>query len=255
VKLIDAWTSRYLTTHFHAVSNAAKLAAVNSLGLPSQRITVVERGRDPDRLGQPSAKRRQQARLKLNLQTTDEVIVNVGRHEYQKGQIFLLEAVAKLAHTRSRLVLLIAGRSGQVTSELTHLRDQTGLNGKVHFLGHRDDVPDILAAADLFVFPSLFEGLPGAVIEAMALGLPIVATNIRPVQEVVEENHNALLVKPTSSSELAIAIETLLEDRERATTFGERSREIFETRFTLAQSVSRMIELYHEVVEQYASSD
>ena len=64
-----------------------------------------------------------------------------------------------------------------------------------------------MAAADLFVFPSLYEGLPGAVIEAMALSLPIVASNIAPIQEVVEDNRNALLVEPTSSNELATAIE------------------------------------------------
>ncbi len=249
VQFIDAWTSRYLTAHFHAVSNAAKLAAVNSLGIPPERITVVERGRDPIRLGQPGLERRRQARLKLELQPEDEVIVNVGRHEYQKGQSFLLEAMGTLIHTRPRLVLLVAGRSGHASSELIRLRDRIGLNRRIHFLGHRDDVPNILAAADLFVFPSLFEGLPGAVIEAMALGLPIVAAKIMPVQEVVKEGRNALLVEPTSSSELAIAIETLIKDRERITTFGQCSRAIFEARFTLKRSVSRMIELYREVVD------
>ncbi|NUM72944.1 glycosyltransferase family 4 protein [candidate division KSB1 bacterium] len=245
--MFDAWTSRNLTTHFHAVSQAAKAAAVNDLRVSAERITVVERGRDTTRLGQPSLERRKQARLRLGLQPDDQVMVNVGRQDYQKAQKYLLEAMAKLAEKRLMLVLLVAGRSGNVSPDLVKLKAQLHLDGQVRFLGHREDIPEILAAADLFVFPSLFEGLPGAVIEAMALGLPIVASDIAPVREVVEENRNAILVAPASSSELAKAVATLLDDRDKATAFGRRSREIFETRFTLQHSTIRMIELYHQV--------
>lgn len=247
VQMIDWLTSRCLTKHFHAVSQAAKDSAIASLRIPAERITVVERGRNTDRLARPSAERRLQARERLCLTDQDEVIVNLGRHEYQKGQKYLLEAFAKLASAHPRLVLLVAGHQGNLTNELENLKDRLGLNGQVRFLGFRNDVADILAAADLFVFPSLYEGLPGAVIEAMALGLPIVASDIPPVREVVEENRNAILVAPTSSSELAKAIATLLDDRDKALAYGRYSRKIFETRFTLQQSAARMIELYHQV--------
>ena len=247
VQMIDAWSSRNLTTHFHAVSNSAKAAAINDLGLSPERITVVERGRDTARLGQPSPQRREQARLRLGLQPDDQMIVNVGRQDYPKGQKYLLEAMAKLVEKQSKTTLFIVGRSGQVSPDLEKLKEQLHLNGQVRFLGHREDIPEILAAADLFVFPSLFEGLPGAVIEAMALGLPIVASDIPPVREVVEENQNAILVAPASPSELAKAIATLLADRDKAFAYGKHSRKIFETRFTLQQSAARMIELYRQV--------
>lgn len=247
VQLADALTSHFLTTHFHAVSQATKDAAVSSLRLSPERITVVERGRDPYHLGLPSVERRLQARQRLRLAEQDEVIVNVGSHEYQKGQKYLLEAFAALSSVHPRLVLLIAGRQGNLTSELENFKDHQGLNGQVRLLGHRQDVAEILASADLFVFPSLYEGLPGAVLEAMALGLPIVASDIPPVRGVVEENRNAILVAPASPSELANGIATLLGNRNKATAFGRCSREIFETRFTLQQSTTRMIELYHQV--------
>lgn len=247
VQMVDAWTSRNLTTHFHAVSKTAKMAAINDLGISPERITVVERGRDPARLGQPTPERREQARLRFGLQHDEQMIVNVGRQDYPKGHKYLLEAMAKLAEKRPNLVLLIAGRSGNVSPDLMELKAQLHLDGHVRFLGHRDDIPEILAAADVFVFPSLFEGLPGAVIEAMALGLPVVASDIAPVREVVEENDNAILVEPASSSELAKAVATLLDDRDKSAAFGEFSRKIFETRFTLQRSASRMIELYHQV--------
>ena len=245
VQFIDAWTARHLTTHFHAVSHAVKTAAISSMRILPERITVVERGRDPQFLGRPSPERRRQARLDLGLKEDDEVIVNVGRHEYAKGLPYLLQAMEMLVRTRRQLVLLIAGREGHFTAELERFRSQAGLTRAVRLLGHRNDVPEILAAADLFVFPSLYEGMPGAVIEAMALGLPLVATNIAPIREVVEPGDNVLLAEPASASELASAIETLLTDSQQAAAFGRRSREIFEERFTLDQSAARMIELYH----------
>ncbi len=246
-RLIDGWTARHLTHHIYANSNAVKTAAMRDLRVLSEHITVIEGCRDSARLGLPGAQRRKLARARLGFGGDQEVLVTVGRQDYQKGQQYLLEAVAALVSSRPRLVLLVAGRSGDVSEQLERLRERLGLKDHVRFLGHREDIPEILAAADLFVFPSFYEGLPGAVVEAMALGLPIVASDIDPVRETVEENRNALLVKPASPSELASAIERLLEDRETAQAFGKRGREIFEERFTLAKSLGRLEAFYRQV--------
>ena len=247
-RLIDGWTARLLTDHIHANSNAVKTAAIRDLRIPEEKISVIKEGRDPLRLGHPSAQRRKLARIRLGLDDDQQVLTNVGRQDYQKGQRYLLEAMAILVSTRPHLVLLVAGRSGDVSGELERLCDELGLQGRVLFLGHREDVPEILAAADLFVFPSFYEGLPGAVIEAMALGLPIVASDIEPVRETVEEGRNACLVKPAAPVELASAIERMLGDHETAQAFGGRSREIFEERFTLEQSMVRLMEFYRQAM-------
>ena len=247
-RLIDGWTARHLTHHIYANSNAVKAAAMRDLRIRPEKITVIEESRDATRLERPSTQRRKLARIRLGLDENQEVLVNIGRQDYQKGQRYLLEAMTILVSTRPRLVLLVAGRCGDMTEELQRLRDRQGLKERVHFLGHREDVPEILAAADLFVFPSFYEGLPGAVIEAMALGLPIVASDIEPVREMVEEGRNALLVKPGSPTELASAIERLLDDRQTARAFGRRSREMFEERFTLEQSMVQLMAFYREVV-------
>lgn len=246
-RLIDGWTARHLTHHIYANSNAVKTAAIRDLKIPPDKITVIQGSREATRLGQPSAHRRKLARIRLGLEENQKVLVNIGRKDYQKGQRYLLEAMAMLVPTHSRLVLLLAGRSGDVSSELERLRDRLGLKERVRFLGHREDVQEILAAADLFAFPSLYEGLPGAVIEAMALGLPIVASDIDPVRETVEEGRNALLVKPASPNELALAIERLLGDPRTAQAFGRRGREIFDERFTLEQSMARLLAFYRQV--------
>ncbi|MCI0415440.1 glycosyltransferase family 4 protein, partial [bacterium] len=240
VQKIDSWTSRHLTTHFHAVSEAAKKSAVRELRLNEDRITVVLRGREAKRLGTPGPQRRDEARTKLGI-LRGPVIVNVGRQEYKKGQKYLLEAIPPLLPKHPDLKVLISGREGHDSKDLRELQEKLKLNDSVTFLGHRDDVPEILAAADLFVFPSLYEGLPGAVVEAMALGLPVVASDIPPIREVVEPGKNALLVPPGSIQELSEAMDQLLTNRKLAQLFGMRSRQIFEQRFTLENSASCMI--------------
>lgn len=143
----------------------------------------MKRGRDGARLDQPGADRRRSVRAELGLRDNDEVLISVGRQEYQKGQRYLLEAAEALLSRRSRLVLLVAGRTGQASRELERLAARPGLAARVRFLGHREDVPDLLAATDVFVFPSLWEGLGGALIEVMALSLPIVASDNLPVAD------------------------------------------------------------------------
>ena len=248
VRQIDAWTSRHLTTHFHAVSNFAKSSAMKNLGIPGEQITVIERGRDPSRLGLPSLERRRCARQQLGLSEKKIVITNIGRHDYQKGQKYLLQTIPGLAQKYPEIVLLIAGRKGTSSAELERIRENLGLEEKVRFLGHCQNIPDILAATDLFVFPSLFEGLPGAILEAMALGLPLVASDIPSNREVLEEGKNALLVAPKSTAALSAAMDTLLADESLCRKFGQRSREIFEERFTIGRSGSRMIKLYQDII-------
>lgn len=247
VQAADSFAARFLTAHFHAVAQAVKAHAVDHLRVPPDRITVIERGRNRDRLGAPGQSRRAAARKALGLRADAEVLVHVGRQEYQKGHQFLIEAFERLARHRERLVLLLAGREGGTTDELSHQRLGLSADDRIRFLGHRDDVPEILAAADVFVFPSLFEGLGGSLIEAMALGLPIVASRLPAIGEVLEDGGNAVLVPPGNPSALEQAVSSLLDDPGRRERFGRRSLEIFEDRFTLDRCTERMVRLYRMV--------
>jgi glycosyltransferase involved in cell wall biosynthesis len=222
VQTIDAWTARHFTHSFHAISHTVKEAAVTSLGITPERIAVIERGRDAGQYGQRTLERRRAARRSLGIDDEAEVIVNVARQEYQKGQRYLLEAMADLRQRRPRLTLLIAGRSGNASASLQQIVDERNLGEQVRFLGHRQDIPEILAAADLFVFPSLYEGLGGALIEAMAAGLPIVATDLPVLREVVESGGNARLIPPASPQGLADAIDDLADAVSRS--FSSDSR-------------------------------
>jgi glycosyltransferase involved in cell wall biosynthesis len=115
-------------------------------------------------------------------------------------------------------------------------------------LGHRADVPDVLAAADLFALPSLYEGFPGAVIEAMALGLPVVASRIAALHEVVDDGGSGILVPPSDPETLAEAMGSILDDPTTSRRLGERGRQLFLAHLTAEQSHRRMINLYRQLV-------
>lgn len=241
---IDGWTARHLTDHFHAITRTVAESATMSLGIPPERITVIPRGRDPERLGRRTEERRARARTALGLAADDEVLLSVGRQEFQKGQGTLLEAMSRL---RDRAVLLIAGRTGNATEALRTSMETLGLGDRVRFLGHRSDVPDLLAAADVFVFPSVYEGFGGALIEAMGLGLPVVASDLPALREVVEPDGSALLVPPGDAGRLAESMTRLLSDEALRARLGARGRERFLERYTIEGVSRRMADLFRAV--------
>lgn len=253
VRQIDGWTARHLTTHFHAITHAVRDAYVDKLGLDAERIAVIERGRGLDRLGTPSPERRRAARAMLEIPEDAELLVSAGRQEFQKGHENLLHAMPEILRRRPRVILLHAGRDGQTTRRLREIHEMHGLGDRVRFLGHRDDVAEILAAADLFVFPSISEGLGGAVIEAMALGLPVVASDIPALREVVEDGRTGTLVEPQNPDALAFAIAGLLNEPSRMRSYGNHGRARFHERFEIERSAARMIELYRSLVPGFNS--
>ena len=247
-RVVDGWTARHLTTHFHAITGAVRDAAIRDLHLTPDTITVIERGRDPARLGEPGEKRRATAREALGVSLDAFALATLGRQEFQKGQRHLIEAMPKVLTELPETVLLLAGREGNASRALRSAVRDAGVEAQVRFLGHRDDAPEILAAADVFVFPSLYEGLGGALIEAMALGVPIVASDLPAIREVVDPGRNAVLVQPAAPSDLADGILALAADPVRRAGMGMRGRQVFLERFTLDRSTRRMVSLFERVV-------
>lgn len=247
-RLVDGVTARHLTDRFHAITQAVATAAVRDLRIRPDRITVIERGRDPERFRPPSPGQRRAARAVLGLDEDAEVVLNVARQEYQKGQLDLVRALPGILAARPQAVLVVAGRRGNASAALHDAIAGAGLGQAVRLLGHRDDVATVLSAADVFAFPSLYEGLGGAVIEAMACGLPLVLTDIPALREVA--GPVATFVPAGQPAVLATTIADLLSTPERRRTLGDAARDEFEARFTLARSVERMVGLY----EAYGSA-
>ncbi|HEV7524744.1 MAG TPA: glycosyltransferase, partial [Acidimicrobiia bacterium] len=212
-QLADAATARRVT-RFHAVSTNVATVSARRLHVRPDRIDVIRRGRDPEELGRRDATRRKSIRAALGAGDTDEVVLALGRHEYQKGFDVLIAAFEQLRRDRAGARLFIAGRDGSVSPQLRAAVQAAGLGDAVEFLGFRSDVPELFCGADLFVSASRWEGSPGSVIEAMALEAPIVATGIPAVREVLGDSDAAVLAPPDDATALALAMARALDDPE-----------------------------------------
>lgn len=162
------------------------------------------------------------------------------------GNLYPVKDHASLVRTLPELpdaTLAIAGR-GEEEENLRRLARELGVENRLQLLGLRDDVDALLDAADVFVQPSKSEGLPLAVLEAMAHGVPVVASNVGGIPEAIVDGDSGLLVPPNDSSRLAMALAGLLAEPERARQLGQRGRERVAAEFSVGAMVDRYIELY-----------
>lgn len=240
---VDALTAR-LVARFHAVSSASAAVMAERLHVQRTKIDVVPRGRSEQRLGTRTPDRRARVRAELELEPGSHMILAAGRQYFMKGLDTLLSAMPSIVASTPTAVAVIAGRPGPATPDLENIVRKHGLGSRVRFLGYRADVPDLMTAADVFVLPSRAEGSPGALIEAMALEAPTVASDIPSVSELLGEDECAVLVPAESASALAEAIAHLLHDDERARNLAELGRARFLRRYTLEKVADRMMEFY-----------
>lgn len=241
----DALTSRWVT-RFHAVSNTVRDSNCRHLGIAPTRVEVVPRGRTLERFEVPAD---EVALLRQNLMLgdADPLLLCVGRLIDQKGHRYLLQAMPEILKAFPKAKLLIAGE-GWKRAELEATGRDLGIAPNVRFLGSRTDIPQLLAAADVFVFPSLFEGMPGAVIEAMLAGKPIVASDIPQIQEVVTDCKTALLVPPREPAALSTAIVRLVRDRELCQRLAKSARNSARESYDIRNVTQAMEKLYEEVM-------
>ena len=166
---------------------------------------------------------RARARELLELDSFSPVVGTVGRLDYQKAPEHFVEAVSRLRDRDALAVWVGAGPQLELTRALLR---RTGLTDRVRLVGERADVARLLPAFDVFAMASRYEGLPCAVVEAMRCGLPVVATAVNSVPDLVVPGESGLLVPPGRPRALAEAIDTLLEDPERADVMARRGREL-----------------------------
>lgn len=246
VRAVEGATARRLMAHALANSEAARWAAVRGLRIDPARTTVVHRGRSGRTTGDPPDEVRAEVRAELGIPAGAPVVLSVGRHEFQKDHGTLLRALPALLAAHPDVHLLVAGREGAVTERLHALVGELRLGARVHLLGARDDVGRLLVAADAFVLPSILEGLPGALIEAMAAGVPVVATSIPAVWELVGPDE-ARLVPTEEPAALAAALAEVLADRAGAQRRAVAARRRFDRDLTLERAVAETAGAYRSV--------
>jgi starch synthase (maltosyl-transferring) len=171
----------------------------------------------------------------------------VGRLDRQKGLPFLLEAWAPVAARYRGVHLLLVGEGperGALETQIARL----GLAASVHLSGWREEIPELLRAADCFVLPSLWEGMPNVVLEAMAAGLPVIATRVEGTAEVIQAGETGWLVAPGAPGALTAAMEQFLDDPIAARSMGERGQRRVRAEYTWEQMVRRYEWLYEGIL-------
>ena len=217
------------------VSDATATALQDNLGIDRAKLHVVPNG-IPLRTGV-----RARLRSELALAPGELLIVSVGNLYAVKGHAVLIDALSRLPD-RAGWRVAVAGR-GEEEPKLRAQAAAAGIGDRVHLLGFRDDVADILAAGDVFTMPSLSEGLPLALVEGMSFGLPVVVTRVGGVPEVVTDGVEGLIVPPADPGALAAALGALLADAPRRQQMGAAAR----TRALRDYALSTMADRYERL--------
>ncbi len=219
-------------------------------GVPGERIRLLPHGVDTTRFRPADAEERASLRARLGL-PAGILAVYSGRLLRGKGLETLVDALAEPAVPAELTAILVGSGEGQALDATEALRRQVaerGLDGRVVFAGRTDRVEDYLRAADLFVFPSIFEALGIALVEAAACGLPAVASRTGGIVDVVEDGGSGILVPPGDASSLARGLAALARDAGRREAMGERARDVALDRFDERDVLEGYRALFREVI-------
>jgi len=212
------------------------------VGIPGDKITVVYNGVNPR---VEPGRRREDVREEWGAAAADVVFLAAARMIPQKGYPVLLDAFRSLAHRHGDARLVCLG-AGEMEGELRARVAAAGLEERVLFAGYRDDVPSFMAAADVFVHPALWEGFGTVLIEAMRAGLPVVASAVSAVPEIVADGDTGFLVPPGDADALCGKMEILLRDPALRRAMGSRGAERVRECFTVDRMVRGFEEVYRE---------
>jgi glycosyltransferase involved in cell wall biosynthesis len=229
------------------VVNARAVARFyESCGLEPAKLVVIPNG---IAWAPPPDVNRAEVLAEFDLPGNARVLGFVGRLWPQKRVRDLIWAVEVIRNIKPEVHALIVG-DGPERLELVDFAEKVAIQEKIRFAGARDDVPRLLAVMDILVLPSEFEGMPNAIMEAMAAGLPVVASNIPGNDELVIEGQTGFLVPVGDTKALATRINQLLDDDVLRKSFGQAGQERVRTAFTMEQMVERHVALYRQLLSQ-----
>jgi glycosyltransferase involved in cell wall biosynthesis len=245
-RLLDRGTQRLASRHV-TCSEAVRRFALDRLKYPARKVITIPNGIPVERFAERAC--RDRVRRELLLSPQQKVIGSVGRLDKVKGYAVLLEALAEIAGSHPDTLCLVCG-DGPARPELEREARRRGLESRVRFLGWRRDVPSLLQAMDLYVQPSLLEGFGLSVLEAMAAGLPVVATRTGGLPEVVGEGQTGDLVPAGDARRLGESLARLLSDPQRRSAYGAEGEARARREFPLQRMVRAWGDLYRELLRE-----
>ncbi|HZQ53531.1 MAG TPA: glycosyltransferase family 4 protein [Bryobacteraceae bacterium] len=242
--VLDRAAARFVSRYIAVCDSDARFLKTRKR-IPERKISVIHNGVDARRFDVREGAR-QAIRRSLGFFDTDLVLMAVARFHAGKGHSVLFEAMRQLLRSHPNLKLICLGE-GEREPELRGLCEQLGLSACIRFEGYRQNVPEWLAAADINVLPTFYEGFPLTVLEAMGSGLPTVASNVGGIPEAINHGREGLLVPPGDSHKLADAIALLAGNAARRREMGRAARKRLHENFVLEQQVRSTEEMYMDL--------
>lgn len=240
-----------ITTRIIAVSQAVRSFASHQAYIPNDKFEIIPNCIPLHQIRILSSKEQQDKKRELGIDDTQPVIITVGRLSIEKGHLFLLDAATKVIQKKPNVVFIIVG-DGPCKSSLLRQAEHNGLGNQIQFMGFRQDIYELLQISTILSLPSLREGLPVTLLEASACFLPIVASNVGGVPEVVEDGINGLLTPPGDDVALAKAILFLLNSPNLRYQMGQEGHKIVEGSYSAEVISVKMISLYKRLWSEYA---
>lgn len=235
----------HFVSGFIAVSEQVKISMLETIGPVQDKITVICNGVDIKRYSQSSDKT--STRHELGLDANAILITQVGTLKGVKGHRYMIEAMPAIISQYPAANVLFIG-DGELGETLQAQAAAMNVDSHVHFLGNRRDVPALLAVSDVFVLPSLWEGLSMSLLEAMASGLPVVASEVSGTVQVVLPGEMGYLVPPGDVPALTEAIKQVLVNPERAQMMGDKGRRHVAANFSAQKQADEHLALYRRLL-------
>jgi glycosyltransferase involved in cell wall biosynthesis len=220
--------------------------------MPASKIVVIENGIEPMPLPTPQTK--QALRTHYQISNDSCVIATLGRVTAQKNPVMFIQAAAQVAKQYPQTSFVWIG-GGELLEQMQVLARSLGIADRCRFLGHQDNGRELLGMADIFWLPSAYEGFSFALLEAMALGLPIIATDVVGNRDALIQGQSGLLIPPNDVEALVAATAKLLAQPTFAESLGRGARTRLLTHFTLQQTLQRTSQLYLDLVAARPTSD
>ncbi len=242
---VERWVIRQTVQKIITVSDAAQDYYRQLIHLSKDRFTTIYNGIDIQKF--TPAEDKNTLRGQLNLPQDRPLILMVGVMRVGKGQDVLIEAAQSIPNA----IFLLVGDGEERAALEAQARP---IADRVIFLGQRMDIPDLLGAADIFVLPSDSEALPTVLIEAGAAALPVIATRVGGIPEIVVDGETGIIIPPRQPQHLVQAIQQLLDQPQRAVEMGKAARARILQLFTLSQQAEKTMQVYEEVAKQGGNS-
>jgi glycosyltransferase involved in cell wall biosynthesis len=230
-----------------AVVSEALVKELRASGIPDAGIKYIANGLAVEPVKEGG---REKSRKSLGIADKARVVGTVGRISKEKGQIFLVNAAPAILEDFPEAVFLIIG-DGELKDECAGRARALGLEKNFIFTGIRNDIPVLLAGMDVFVLPSLDEGMPMAVLEAMAAGKPVVATGTGSIPRIIDEGKNGLVVEPGNSAALSGAVKRLLKDPAAAAVMGSAALNRIKSEYSADKMAGEYMKLYAGALEKH----